>query len=202
VLSERVEQVRQLRSESNRPSTQKLAKTPWLFGELRQPTGDYIAIPRITSENRDYVPMDILSADTVVNDKCSSISGDNLRYFSVLQSSIFNIWNNAISGRTGMSTLISNTVTYNNFPFPEFALEVTESLEACAREILDSRKQYPESSLADLYDPKSMPVSLQKAHAQNDLAVKSAYGIKNRLNDDQVLQHIFNLYVDLSKNLR
>jgi type I restriction-modification system DNA methylase subunit len=202
VLSERVEQVRQLRSESNRPSTQKLAKTPWLFGELRQPAGDYIAIPRITSENRDYVPMDILSADTVINDKCSSISGDNLRYFSVLQSSIFNVWNNAISGRTGMSTLISNTVTYNNFPFPEFALEVTASLEACAREILEARKQYPGSSLADLYDPKSMPISLQKAHARNDLAVKNAYGIKNRLNDDQVLQHIFSLYVDLSKNLK
>ncbi len=198
-LSRRISAVKALRESSNREATKKLASRPGEFGENRQPSIPFIAIPRITSENREYVPIAILQPEVVINDKCSSISGASTFVFAILNSKAFNIWNKAISGRTRNDTLISNTITYNNFPFPNQAEDVLQTLDGTSKEILAARAQFPNETLAALYDPISMPVALRKAHDANDKAVMKAFGLKPNAEESEVLAHLFKLYADLLK---
>jgi hypothetical protein len=200
-LKTRIAAVKELRQSSNREATKKLAARPAEFGENRQPKTKYIAIPRITSENRDYVPIAYLEPDVVINDKCSSISGASPAVFAVLNSVVFNVWNRAISGRTRNDTLISNTITYNNFPFPDFSEESNPGLEESAREILESRASFEGQTLAALYDPLAMPSRLRKAHENNDKAVLRAYGLKSSADDTEILARLFTMYAELSNKV-
>jgi len=201
VLSGRISEVQKLRAASNRAATRKLASRPAEFGENRQPTERYIAIPRITSENREYVPMAILEPTTIINDKCSSISGAALSVFGILSSAAFNVWNRAISGRTRNDTLISNTITYNNFPFPELTDEVRGRLDESGQAILSAREQFPDETLASLYDPLSMPVVLRKAHEVNDKAVNKAYGLMPSSTGSDILNKLFERYAELTSRI-
>lgn len=197
VLYDRVSEVRALRESSAREATKKLALKPNEFGENRQPKGSYIAIPRITSENRDYVPLAILEPEIVVNDKCSTLSNAGIHYFAILNSIVFNVWNKAISGRTRNDTLISNTITYNNFPFPEFNPETIKALEGKAKAIVEAREAHPGSTLADLYDPVTMPADLRISHKNNDESVLKMYGLEPNSSEVDILSKIFKLYADL-----
>lgn len=198
VLSSRVQEVQNLRSASGRDATRKLASRPAQFGENRQPTTRFIAIPRITSENREYVPIGILEPDVVINDKCSSISGAPLHIFSILSSSVFNSWNKAISGRTRNDTLISNTITYNNFPFPTLNQDQQEKLVQLGAGIIEARSEFPEETLATLYDSISMPLRVRQAHDLNDKYVKSLYGLKSDSLDIDILTELFRRYAQLT----
>ena len=198
VLSSRVLEVQKLRSASGRDATRKLASRPAEFGENRQPTKRFIAIPRITSENREYVPIGILEPEVVINDKCSSISGAPLQVFSILSSRVFNSWNKAISGRTRNDTLISNTITYNNFPFPALRHEQQEMLASLGNEIILARSKYPEETLATLYDSVSMPPNLRQAHEANDRYVQEAYGLQPDSLETEILTELFRKYAELA----
>jgi len=198
VLQTRVQAVRELRESSNRAATKKLAERPSEFAEIRQPSGEYIAIPRISSEEREYVPLAILNDDYVLNDKCSSISGGSKEYFGVLQSRVFNVWNKAISGRTRNDTLISNTITYNNFPFPDLAGEHGDAISKAAEQVLTARSEFTNNSLADLYDKNAMPKSLRSAQMQLDNVVIKSYGLNKESTDEQILMELFDRYSKLS----
>lgn len=200
-LSKRVSGVREMRLNSTKKKTKDDASIPHLFQEIRQPSDDYIAVPRITSENRDYVPMALLSKDVIINDKVSYVANGELWLFGLLMSRVFNIWNKAISGRTRNDTLISNTVTYNNFPFPAFNPASKELVAKSAQAVVDERAKYASSSLADLYDPISMPRGLSQAHAALDKAVLGAYGLKSDATDSEILEMLFGKYVELTADL-
>ena len=196
-LKSRVSAVLQLRQESRRVATNKLAGRPQEFGEIRQPKTSYIAVPRITSEEREYVPIGFYGSEVIMNDKISFIASGDHYIFGLLCSNSFNIWNKAISGRTRNDTLISNTITYNNFPFPTPNEKEKDEVKHAAMEILAAREVFEKQSLADLYSKISMPEGLQKAHKKVDSLVLKIFGLNSKASDEEILEMLFARYVQL-----
>jgi hypothetical protein len=200
-LSRRVSAVREFRLRSRDKMTLADAEKPTEFQKIRQPSTDYIAVPLHTSEDRDYVPLALLPADVIANNAISLIPDGSLRTFGTLMSRVFNVWNQTVSGRLESRTRISGTITYNNFPFPETTGEQDRAIEEASKKVLDARDEYPNSSLADLYDPTAMPADLRKAHQQLDKSVLSAYGLKASATDEEILAELFKRYEELAREL-
>jgi hypothetical protein len=195
LVKQRIENVRKLRAESTREATKKLAEYPTLFGELRQPKDNYILIPRVSSSNRNYVPMGFFNNNYIASDTCLSISNGTLFLFGILTSSIHMIWLNYIGGRIKSDYRYSNELVYNNYPFPKNVTEKQKSVvEEKAQNVLDIRASFSDCSLADLYDPLSMPPNLKKAHQELDRAVDNCYGTKSFKNDKERIEFLFGLY--------
>lgn len=190
---ERIEKVREFRLASKKPATQKKADTPMLFDAPRECKANYMAIPKVSSEKRRYIPIAWLTPDVIPGDKLFVCENATLFQFGILNSSVHMAWIRKISGRLGMGYSYSNTVDYNAFPWPELRevpwlpegnprrLEIQKT----AQEILDARKLYPRSTLADLYDERTMPPELRKAHQRNDEAVMKAYKFKRHFEDER-----------------
>ena len=200
-LSARVKAVKEIRQQSNRASTQKLATRPAEFGEIRQPDSGYIAVPRVSAETRDFVPMALCSSKIIASDSLQTIPSGDLRTFGVLMSRPFNAWNKTVSGRLKSDTRISGTITYNNFPFPETTPGQDKQIEEAAQQVLNAREKFPNSSLADLYDSNAMPSDLRKAHQQLDKSVLAAFGLKPAAPDEEILAVLFRRYEELTKGL-
>lgn len=181
----RVAEVREVRLASSREATRALAKTPARFGEVRQPSSDYIAIPKTSSERRAFVPIGLLSHETVAGSELFTVSPAHLNTFGVLQSTMHMAWMRAVCGRLKSDYRYSAGIVYNNFPWPELPTPASRkgtepdqrraTIEAAAQGVLDARAQFPDSTLADLYDPLTMPPALVKAHQALDRAVDAAY---------------------------
>lgn len=200
-LKHRLSKVKEMRLASNAPSTRAYADSPHLWVQRAQPETDYIAIPGVSTNNRDYVPVGFYKADIIANNLVFTISLAEKSLFSLLVSSTFNLWVDAIAGRLGMGYRISNTMVYNNFPFPTLTEDQKAALEASGTAILDARAKYPSSSLADLYDPLAMPAELRKAHRDNDKLVLSLYGLKADATYDEIINELFRRYKELTANL-
>jgi hypothetical protein len=203
VLKERVEAVRQLRLASTKADTVKSAKRPAEWQQaLRQPTSDYLAVPRVSSYDRDYVPIGYMTADVLANDLLSLIPGASMFTFGILTSRVFNVWVMAVSGRLKSDPRLSNEVTYNNFPF---ALGITDEargkVERAAELVLKARNQFPDSSLAVLYNRVSMPPVLRAAHDALDKAVLNAYALKVNATDVGILEKLFSEYASITNGL-
>ena len=177
-VMERVDRVRVFREKSTKEATRKKAATPTLFDEDQQPETYFVAVAKISSERRRYVPMEYLSPDTVVGDSIYIVENATLYSFGILISNIHMAWMRTVCGRLKSDYRYSNTVVYNNFPWPDPTPEQKAKIEQTAQAILDARALYPKASLADLYDELTMPPELRKAHQANDRAVMEAYGIK------------------------
>ena len=191
---ERVENVKKLRSDSARKETQELAKTPTLFGEIRQSENNYILIPRHSSENRSYIPMAIFESNKIASDSCLIVTSSGTYDFGILESLQHMVWVKYICGRIKSDFRYSNNLVYNNFPWPEnITEEQKKKVENSAQKVLDVRLQFPNSSLADLYDPNTMPPELVKAHDELDRAVDACYGRKFTSKEDRI-EFLFDLY--------
>jgi hypothetical protein len=194
-VSERVNNVRSFRLNSKKAATVKLAEVSYLFAEIRQPDSDYVLIPRHSSENRRFVPMAFFNKKYIVSDSCASVPHATLWHFGILQSSMHMAWTHQVCGRIKGDYRYSNTIVYNNFPWPDNPSEKQkQAIEAAAQAVLDARAQFPESTLADLYDPLTMPPVLLKAHQQLDRAVDAAYGKTNFQTEAQRVAFLFELY--------
>ena len=200
IVMERIAHVRDYRLLSPKAATQKKAETPMLFDEVRECTSDYVAIPKVSSENRRYIPMDYLSKDIIPGDKLFMVPSASLYTFGVLTSNVHMAWMRATCGRLKSDYSYSNTIVYNNFPWPTPTEDQKAKIEKTAQAILDARALYPDSSLADLYDELTMPVELRRAHQENDKAVMLAYGfdIKN-MTESLCVAELFKLYQELTK---
>ena len=197
---EAVNNVRDVRKSSSREATRKLSLTPTLFGEIRQPEDDYIIIPRHSSENRRYIPMGYMSKDVICGDTNCLLPHANLYYFGVLMSNVHNAWVRAVCGRLEMRYRYSNTIVYNNFPWPTPTPDQKTKIEQTAQAILDARALYPDSSLADLYDEVTMPPELRKAHQANNRAVWEAYGrIWDIKSESSCVAELMKMYQELVK---
>ncbi len=194
VIGARLEQVKQMRLTSKKKATQELAKTPHLFEYNSHPSGHYVAVPRHSSEDRDYVPMAYFGNEVIANDAVSIVPDSPLWLFGLLSSRPFNVWNKAVSGRIKSDTRISNTITYNNFPFPPLDEKQQKSLSECAQAVLDARSSYQTSSLADLYGASSMPKSLRDAHERLDAVALASFGLTASVSDTDLLEKLFTLY--------
>ncbi len=173
---ERVKNVREYRLASKRAATRKLADKPTLFAEIRQPTTDFILIPKVSSERRRYIPIGFMSADNIVVNTALMIPDADLFHFGILTSSVHMNWMRLVGGRLKSDYQYSATICYNPFPWPLFYPDTYKPrIEATAQKILDARKNYPRATFADLYDEISMPSDLRRAHAENDAAVMKLY---------------------------
>lgn len=171
------------------PDRQKLADTPTLFRETKNPD-EYIIVPRVSSENRRYIPLGFLNGDVIPTDSATIIPEAGIYEFGILTSNVHMAWMRAVCGRLKSDYRYSKDIVYNNFPWCNPTSEQKEKIEQTAQAILDARNLFPNSSLADLYDSVAMPPQLRKAHQLNDKAVMQAYGfpIKNFTESDCVAE--------------
>ena len=176
---------------------QKLSETPWLFREQKNPL-NYLIIPRVSSENRRYIPIGYLNGNTIPTDSATIIPNATLYEFGILESNVHMAWMRTVAGRLKSDYRYSAKIVYNNFPWPTPTEEQKKKIAETAQGILDARALYPSSSLADLYDELTMPVELRKAHQANDKAVMAAYGlpIKGTTESDAVAK-LFDMYEKL-----
>lgn len=200
-IMERIKRVKELRQASPKAATRKWADYPYLFTENRQPkSGNYLLVPLTSSERRRYVPIGYLPYTVIANNSVQMVP-DATRYdFGIITSNIFMAWMRVVCGRLKSDYRITVTNVYNNFPWPSPTEEYRKKIEETAQGILDARALYPDSSLADLYDPLTMPIELQKAHTANDKAVMQAYGfnIKDTTEADCVAR-LMEMYKELTE---
>jgi hypothetical protein len=194
-IKKRVESVKKHRSESTRKTTLELASTPTLFGEIRQPENSYILVPRHSSESRTYIPCGFIEPSIICGDSNMLIPGASLYEFGIINSLTHNAWMRTVCGRLESRYRYSAGIVYNNFPWPENPNEKqTQTIETAAQAVLDARAQFPDASLADLYDPLTMPPVLLKAHQTLDKAVDAAYGKTNFKTEAERVAFLFELY--------
>lgn len=196
----RVEAVRQSRLASSRAVTRQLAETPREFAFTNISKSTYIVVPRHSSEKRKYIPLGFMNPDVICSDAILLISDATLYHFGVLTSNVHNAWVRAVCGRLKSDYRYSNTVVYNNFPWPTPTDEQKAKIEKTAQAILDARALHPDCSLDDLYDESTMPPELQKAHQENDKAVAQAYGfpVKNEFTESMIVAELMKMYRKLA----
>ncbi|MFN9733969.1 MAG: class I SAM-dependent DNA methyltransferase, partial [Microcystis sp.] len=200
-ILERVEAVKQFRSKSIAASTRNYSYH-CLFRQITQPKSDYILVPRTTSENRKYIPIGFFTADNIVSDTCQAIPNGDLYLFGILTSEMHMAWVKYVCGRLKSDYRYSKDIVYNNYPFPETATEKQkQTVETCAQAVLDTRGKYPDSSLADLYDPLTMPPDLIKAHQKLDKAVDLCYRPQPFTSELNRIEYLFELYEKLTAPL-
>ena len=248
LVMQRIEACKADRLAAPDPGRRKLADTPTLFRETNNPSSA-VVVPKVSSEQREYVPMGLIDGETIASDLVFLIPSATLYHFGILTSSVHMAWMRTVCGRLKSDYRYSANIVYNNFPWPklgEFSRVEGESVEnvldrinkidmigddenpdnpvnpvkktlhistrlnnsVCsvssvvknitqtAQAILDARSLYSDSSLADLYDPLTMPPELRKAHAANDRAVLAAYGLKPDTSEPEIVAHLFKLYAE------
>ena len=201
-LRKRIEAVRNVRLASDRKETQRLAATPQLFGEIRQPKTKYLLIPKVSSETRPYMPIGFMKPEVIANGSALIISGATLYDFGILSSGMHMAWMRYTCGRMKSDYQYSSQIVYNNYPWPAPPSDTRrDAVETAAQGVLDARKEFPDSTLADLYDPLSMPAALVKAHAKLDRAADLCYRPQLFDSDRLRIEHLFGLYEKLNAPL-
>jgi hypothetical protein len=194
-IRERVEAVRRFRASSRKAPTRELAEVPYLFAEIRQPSSRFIVIPQHTSETRNYIPFGYFAPDHILHNSCSAIPDATLFHVGVLSSEMHMAWVRQVCGRLKSDYRYSSSLVYNNFPWPQdVGVRQRERVEAGAQAVLDARAMFPESTLADLYDPLTMPAPLRKAHAELDRAVDACYRPRTFQSERERVEYLFVLY--------
>ncbi len=221
-ILKRVESVKSMRLASTKAPTREMANFPSHFAEIRQPKSNYLVIPRVSSERRAFIPIAFASQDLIAGDKLHTIPNATLYEFGVITSNMHMAFMRTTAGRLESRYQYSSKITYNNFPWPVIASEAKQSkqqtnglprhdvprndkhvaaIETCAQAVLDARAAHPNASLADLYDPRTMPANLLKAHQALDKAVDAAYGYKGANTDAARAAFLFALYQKITSLL-
>jgi type II restriction/modification system DNA methylase subunit YeeA len=201
LITKRVEAVKAFRLKSTDKQTQNDATTPYLFQKIRQPESDFVLVPSVSSEKREYVPIGFYSKDTIVSNLVFTLPNATLYHFGILTSRMHMAWMRYVCGRLEARYRYSNTIVYNNFPWPEASEAQQAAIGALAQQVLDARALYPEASLADLYDPLAMPVELRKAHQALDKAVDKLYRKEAFADDAARVALLFERYQQLTAGL-
>lgn len=195
LVLERVNNVKEYRLLSTKAATRNSAAFPTVFAEPRQPKTNFIIIPRTTSENRFYIPFAFFTPNYLVNDSCIAIPNADFYLFGMITSKMHMAWVKYTCGRLKSDYRYSNTLVYNNYPFPKEPSDKNrQKVEKAAQKVLDVRAEFPESSLADLYDPLAMPPKLVKAHQVLDKAVDLCYRPQAFVSERNRIEFLFDLY--------
>jgi hypothetical protein len=175
-ILKKVEDVRKFRLSSNRKATVDLAETPTKFAFVSHVESSYIVVPSVSSERRKFIPIGFLGPEVIASNLCLIVPNATLFHFGVMTSTMHMAWVRTVCGRLKSDYRYSAGIVYNNFPWPDSPDEKSrQAIEAAAQTVLDVRASFPDSTLADLYDPLTMPPALLKAHQQLDKAVDAAY---------------------------
>lgn len=198
LIKERLDAVKISRENSTAQSTRDYAKYPHLFRQIAQPRfGNYILVPRVSSERRQYVPMAFLESSVISTDRNQMIPNGTIYDFGILNSKIHNEWMSLVTGRLKSDYNYSSTVVYNTFPFPDATDEQKKNIENLAEEILLARASNAGMTLAELYDPDKMPDDLKQAHSNLDDAVDKLYRPQGFANTEERLAHLLARYEQL-----
>ena len=198
----RVEAVRDFRLASRKEPTRRMAERATLFAEIRQPKSRFMVVPQHTSENRKYVPFGYFEPEYIVHNSCSAIPDATLFHFGVLSSAMHMAWVRVVCGRIKSDFRYSTRLVYNNYPWPEQPTDKQHAaVKSKAQAVLDARQQFPNATLADLYDPLAMPPALGKAHAELDRAVDLCYRPEKFESDRHRVEFLFGLYEKLTAPL-
>lgn len=202
----RIQLVKEFRQSSPKKQTQDSAERAMEFQEIRHNDNDYLLIPRVSSENRRYIPIGFIDGQIISSDAVQIIPNATLYEFGILTSNVHMAWMRTVAGRLEMRYRYSAKIVYNNFPWPEVTDEQKEKISKTAKAILDARALYPDSSLADLYDELTMPKELRRAHQANDKAVMEAYDMtkivdrkKTWLTESETVARLFEMYEEITK---
>ncbi len=191
----RVQRVKEYRLKSPKQATVKKAQTAVLFDEIRHTEKNYLVIREVSSERRIYLPIGYIEGSVISSNKNYMLPDATLFHFGILNSSMHTLWAKSVSGRLKSDIQYSNGIVYNNYPWPENPTEKqVQAVEAAAQNVLNARAQFPESSLADLYDPNTMPPVLVKAHQALDKAVDLCYRPQPFINETKRIEFLFELY--------
>lgn len=194
IVMKRIDAVKRMRESSTDVGARKLAQTPSLFRDTNNPKS-FIAVPEVSSENRKYIPIGFLTENDIPTNLLQIVPDGNIYHFAVLESIMHMTWVKYVCGRLESRFRYSNSIVYNNFPWPESPTEKqTAAVEEAAQAVLDARAQFPSSSLADLYDPNTMPPVLVKAHQQLDKAVDLCYRPQHFPSETKRIEFLFELY--------
>jgi len=194
LILDRVQKVKEFRLASKAPSTQKHAATPTLFRDRNRPES-FIAIPRVSSENRKYIPMGFFDKNNIVGDTCMSIPQGEIYHFGILMSEMHMAWVTYVCGRLKSDFRYSKDIVYNNYPWPKSPIEKNKKkVEKCAQKVLDIREEFQETKLSDLYDTLAMPPKLVKAHQALDKAVDLCYRAQPFKTENSRIEFLFDLY--------
>ncbi len=202
VLRERLAAVREARLSSPTAPVRELADTPSRFAQDRQPTTTYVALPEVSSSNRDYIPGRYYDADTIAGNKLILFPDCPAWLFGYLQSRPFTAWVKTFAGRLKSDISISPGLTYFTFPFIQPEGKDLQAIEAAVQGVLDARAAHPNSCLADLYDPLAMPKDLRDAHKALDKAVLGLYGLKPDATESEILAALIARYKELDSACR
>lgn len=198
-LSTRYEAVRKARARSSRATTKVLAKSPYSFGEVRQ-RGDekLILIPRVSSEDRPYLPVGLFEAGVIASDSAFAIFDPPEWSFALLASRLHLVWTLAVCGQLETRIRYSNTLGWNTFPLPKLTEQNKADLTRCSEDILLAREAHFPATIADLYDPEAMPEDLRRAHEENDEVLERIYIGRRFRNDTERLEKLFELYTKMT----
>ena len=195
----RVEEVRKSRLASKSIPTRKLADTPTRFHVENMPNSNFLVIPEVSSERRIYIPLGFMTPETLCSNKLRIFPEATLYHFGIMQSAMHMAWTRYVTGRMKSDYQYSISIVYNNFPWPQApASKQGEDIEAAAQAVLDTRAQHLGASLADLYDPRTMPPNLVKAHRKLDAVVDASYSKKKFLGDSDRVAFLFGMYQQLT----
>ncbi|MDF7798256.1 hypothetical protein P4C99_02195 [Pontiellaceae bacterium B1224] len=201
-VMERVAGVRKMRLASKAEATRNKAATPTLFAQIAQPESNFLVVPEVSSERRTYIPIAYLPPERIVSNTIQIVPNASVFEFGVLTSAMHMAWMKCVCGRLKSDYRYSNTIVYNNYPWPLAPSEKNrKAVEAAAQGVLDARAEFPDSSLADLYDPLTMPPSLVKAHQALDRAVDLCYRPQPFPNETARIEFLFNLYAQYTEVL-
>lgn len=196
----RIEAVREYRLASPSAGTVKLADRPTRFHVENMPDSNYLLIPKVSSERRQYIPIGFMSPDVLSSDLVFIIPDASLYHFGVLTSSVHNAWMRVVCGRLKSDFRYSKDIVYNNFPWPEATEQQRDKIEETAKMILDARENYPEASMADFYSNLILFPDLMKAHRANDAAVLEAYGFPKDATESDIVARLFKMYQELTSH--
>ncbi len=198
-ILERLDGVKKMRFESDKKQTNELAKTPFLFGEIRQ-TGDElpIVIPRVSSENREYLPFALGNMGDIIADSAFALCDAPLWNVAVFSSRLHLVWITTVCGQLETRIRYSNTIGWNTFPIPTLTEKNKTDLTQCAEDILLAREAHFPATIADLYEPDKMPENLRHAHERNDEVLERIYIGRRFKNDTERLEKLFDLYTKMT----
>ena len=192
-VMERLERVRAGRLQSPTASVQDFANYPTLFTQDRQPDTDYLAIPEVSSETREYIPIAMLPPSVIASNKLQIVPGAPLHYLGILSSAMHMAWMRTVSGRLKSDYSYSPAV-YNSFPWPDMTDAQRDRIAAVSQAVLDARAAFPNAPLDALYNADTMPPALRKAHIALDRAVDRLYRRKSFATERERVEHLFMLY--------
>ena len=197
--TKRVEEVKKYRLNSSSAGTRKIADTPTRFHVENMPKGNFLVIPQVSSERRQYIPIGYLDDSVLCSDKVRIMPNATLFHFGILTSNVHMDWMRAVCCRLKSDYSYTVNNVYNTFPWPSATDEQKAKIEQTAQAILDARALYPDCSLADLYDETTMPPELRKAHKANDKAVMKAYGFNVDMTESEIVAELMKMYQELTE---